>query len=62
MNIPRIEFTRIRSLGSGGQRDGYEQFICRQVAQEREWAQPPSHLSSPDGARDLGGRCRTDLV
>ncbi|MCX0270033.1 hypothetical protein NLM24_04775 [Nocardia zapadnayensis] len=34
VNIPDIEFTRIRSLGPGGQRDGYEQFICRQVAQE----------------------------
>ncbi len=33
MNIPDIEFTRIRSLGPGGQRDGYEQFICQQVAQ-----------------------------
>jgi hypothetical protein len=35
VNIPDIDFTRIRSLGPGGQRDGYEQFICRQVAQER---------------------------
>ncbi|MDQ6782852.1 MAG: hypothetical protein M3063_05300, partial [Actinomycetota bacterium] len=34
MNIPDIDFARIRSLGPGGQRDGYEQFICRQVAQE----------------------------
>lgn len=34
MNIPDIDFTRIRSLGAGGQRDGYEQFICEQVAQE----------------------------
>ena len=34
MNIPDIDFTRIRSLGPGGQRDGYEQFICQQVAQE----------------------------
>lgn len=34
VNIPDIEFTRIRSLGPGGQRDGYEQFICQQVAQE----------------------------
>ncbi|WP_181722936.1 ATP-binding protein [Nocardia gipuzkoensis] len=34
MNIPDIDFTRIRSLGPGGQRDGYEEFICRQVAQE----------------------------
>ncbi|WP_117197773.1 ATP-binding protein [Nocardiopsis sp. TNDT3] len=34
MNIPDIDFKRIRSLGPGGQRDGYEQFICQQVAQE----------------------------
>jgi hypothetical protein len=34
MNIPDIDFDRIRSLGAGGQRDGYEQFICEQVAQE----------------------------
>lgn len=34
MNIPDIEFTRIRSLGPGGQRDGYERFVCQQVAQE----------------------------
>ena len=34
MNIPDIDFTRIRSTGAGGQRDGYEQFICQQVAQE----------------------------
>jgi len=34
MNIPDIDFTRIRSHGPGGQRDGYEQFICQQVAQE----------------------------
>lgn len=34
MNIPDIDFTRIRSVGPGGQRDGYEQFICQQVAQE----------------------------
>jgi len=34
VNIPDIDFTRIRSLGPGGQRDGYEQFICQQVAQE----------------------------
>lgn len=34
MNIPDIDFNRIRSLGAGGQRDGYEQFICEQVAQE----------------------------
>ncbi|TFC50844.1 hypothetical protein E3O47_07500 [Cryobacterium sp. TMT2-17-1] len=34
MNIPDIDFNRIRSVGAGGQRDGYEQFICEQVAQE----------------------------
>lgn len=34
MNIFDIDFTRIRSLGPGGQREGFEQFICQQVAQE----------------------------
>lgn len=34
MNIPDIDFARVRSLGAGGQRDGYEQFICELVAQE----------------------------
>jgi hypothetical protein len=34
VNIPDLDFTRIRSIGPGGQRDGYEQFICQQVAQE----------------------------
>jgi hypothetical protein len=34
VNIPDIDFTRIRAFGPGGQRDGYEQFICQQVAQE----------------------------
>lgn len=34
MNIPDIDFSRIRSLGPSGQRGGFEQFICQQVAQE----------------------------
>ncbi|AII11476.1 ATP-binding protein [Rhodococcus opacus] len=34
MNIPDIDFTRIRSIGPAGQRGGFEQFICQQVAQE----------------------------
>ncbi|WP_166998617.1 NACHT domain-containing protein [Paramicrobacterium fandaimingii] len=34
MNIPDIDFARVRSLGAGGQRDGYEQLICELVAQE----------------------------
>ncbi|MCO1339159.1 hypothetical protein BJH93_09685 [Kocuria polaris] len=34
MNIPDIDFTQVRSLGAGGQRDGYEQLICELVAQE----------------------------
>jgi hypothetical protein len=34
VNIPDIDFTRIRSLGPGGQRDGYEQLICQQVGRE----------------------------
>ncbi|AYA23211.1 hypothetical protein C6369_000520 [Rhodococcus rhodochrous] len=33
MNIPDIDFTRIRSIGPAGQRGGFEQFICQQVAQ-----------------------------
>jgi hypothetical protein len=33
MNIRDIDFTRIRSLGPDGQRAGFEQFICQQVAQ-----------------------------
>ena len=33
-DIPDIDFTCVRSLGPGGQRDGYEQFICQQVAQD----------------------------
>lgn len=33
MNIPDIDFARVRSLGAGGQRDGYEQLICELVAQ-----------------------------
>lgn len=34
MNIPDLDFTRIRSVGPSGQRGGFEQFICQQVAQE----------------------------
>lgn len=34
MNIPDIDFACVRSLGAGGQRDGYEQLICELVAQE----------------------------
>lgn len=34
VNIPDIDFTRIRSVGPSGQRGGFEQFICEQVAQE----------------------------
>lgn len=34
MNIPDIDFTRIRSTGPSGQRGGFEQFICQLVAQE----------------------------
>ena len=34
MNIPDIDFARVRSLGGGGQRDGFEQFICELVVQE----------------------------
>lgn len=34
MNIPDIDFARVRSLGAGGQRDGYERLICELTAQE----------------------------
>ncbi|MDV8024807.1 ATP-binding protein [Rhodococcus sp. IEGM 1330] len=34
MNIPDIDFSYIRSTGPAGQRGGFEQFICQQVAQE----------------------------
>lgn len=34
MNIPDIDFARVRSLGAGGQRHGYEQLICELAAQE----------------------------
>lgn len=34
MIIPDIDFARVRSLGAGGQRDGYGQQICELVAQE----------------------------
>lgn len=50
MNIPDIDFTRIRSLGPGGQRDGYEQFICQQVAQE-----PPEDRSKFVSLHGAGG-------
>lgn len=53
MNIPDIEFTRIRSLGPGGQRDGYEQFICQQVAQEPPTSQ--AKFVSLHGAGGDGG-------
>lgn len=56
MNIPDIDFTRIRSLGPGGQRDGFEQFLCRQVGQE-----PPSaeakFLSLHGAGGDGGVEC-----
>ena len=53
MNIPDIDFTRIRSTGPGGQRDGFEQFICQLVGQE-----PPSadaQFVSLHGAGGDGG-------
>ncbi|MFG1945752.1 hypothetical protein [Nonomuraea sp. NPDC048826] len=53
MNIPDIDFTRIRSLGPGGQRDGYEQFICQQVAQEPPTAD--AQFVSLHGAGGDGG-------
>lgn len=53
MNIPDIDFARVRSLGAGGQRDAYEQFICELVAQE-----PPdadAKFVSLHGAGGAGG-------
>jgi hypothetical protein len=50
VNIPDIDFTRIRSLGPGGQRDGFEQFICQQVAQE-----PPVHDAKFVSLHGAGG-------
>lgn len=50
MNIPDIDFTRIRSLGPGGQRDGFEQFNCQQVAQE-----PPADDAKFVSLRGAGG-------
>jgi hypothetical protein len=50
VNIPDIDFTRIRSLGPGGQRDGFEQFICQQVAQE-----PPADDAKFVSLRGAGG-------
>ena len=61
MGIPDIDFTRIRSLGPGGQRDGYEQLICRQVAQEPPMAGATFvslHGAGGDGAWSATGRCR----
>jgi hypothetical protein len=53
VNIPDIDFTRIRSLGPGGQREGYEQFICEQVAQEQPT--PAAKFVSLHGAGGDGG-------
>ncbi|WP_406356203.1 hypothetical protein OHB56_27355 [Streptomyces sp. NBC_01635] len=32
MHLPDIDLTRIRALGAGGQRDGFEQFICEAIS------------------------------
>lgn len=53
MDIPDIDFNRIRSLGVGGQRDGFEQLICRQVAQEPP--EPGATFVSLHGAGGDGG-------
>ena len=53
MDIPDIDFTRIRSLGPGGQREGYEQFICEQVAREQPAAD--AKFVSLHGAGGDGG-------
>lgn len=53
MNIPDIDFARVRSLGDGGQRDGYEQLICELAAQEPP--HPDAKFVSLHGARGDGG-------
>lgn len=53
MEFPDIDFTRIRSLGPGGRRDGYEQFVCQQVAQEQPTAD--AKFVSLHGAGGDGG-------
>jgi len=53
MNIPDIDFSRVRSLGAGGQRDGYEQLICEMVAQESPGAD--AKFVSLHGAGGDGG-------
>ena len=53
MNIPDIDFTRIRPLGPGGQRAGFEQFICEQVA--REAPEPGAKFVSLHGDGGDGG-------
>lgn len=61
MNIPDIDFTRIRSMGPGGQRDGYEQFICQQVAQESP-ASDSKFVSLHGAGGDGGVECYWTLV
>lgn len=34
MNLPDLDFSRIRSAGPGGQREGFEQFTCQLAAQD----------------------------
>ncbi|UYQ78208.1 ATP-binding protein [Glutamicibacter sp. JL.03c] len=53
MNIPDIDYSRVRSLGPGGKRDGYEQFICELVAQEPPHAD--ANFASLHGAGGDGG-------
>ena len=53
MNIPDIDFTRIRSVGPSGQRGGFEQFICEQVAQESP--EPDAKFVSLHGDGGDGG-------
>jgi hypothetical protein len=34
MDLPEIDFGRVRSMGSGGQREAFEQFVCELAAEE----------------------------
>ena len=51
MNIPDIDFTRVRSLGAGGPHDRYEQLVCELVIQELAHveAKPVSLHGAVDG-------------
>ena len=53
MNIRDIDFTRVPSLGAGGQHDRYEQLVCELVIQEL--AHVEAKFASLHGAGGDGG-------